>query len=204
MLSGLLGSIGLLDERREYLGARGTRFVVAPGTPLAAKPPKWVVAAQLLETTRLYARMVAGRCSRAGSRRGRRPTPLLRREYADPHWAAARGPGQRLRIGQSLWPAVGHRPPRISYGAVAPAAAHEIFVQEALVAGHSSIDAPFVAANRKLRAQVEALEARIRRRDILVDEEHAAAQFYAARIPTQVNSVAGFESWWRQSASAKS
>ena len=90
---------------------------------------------------------------------------------------------------------------RVSYGAVAPLAAHEIFVQEALVAGRSSIAAPFVAANRELKAHVEGLEARIRRRDILVDEA-AQAQFYAARIPVQVNSVAGFESWWRERARA--
>ncbi len=82
---------------------------------------------------------------------------------------------------------------------MAPAAAHEIFVQEALVAGRSSIEAPFVAANRALAAEVEALEARIRRRDILVDET-TQAQFYAARIPLEINSVAGFESWWRERA----
>ncbi len=79
---------------------------------------------------------------------------------------------------------------------MAPLAAHEIFVQEALVAGRSSINAPFLAANRRLVAQVEGLEARIRRRDILVDDA-AQARFYAGRIPLQVNSVAGFESWWR-------
>jgi ATP-dependent helicase HrpA len=195
VLSGLLGSIGLLDERREYLGARGTRFVIAPGTPLATKPAKWVVAAQLLETTRLYARMVAavqpGWIEAVAG-------PLLRREYSDPHWVSSRGQVSAYES-VSLYglPLASAR--RISYGAVAPAAAHEIFVQEALVAGHSSIDAPFVAANRELRAHIEALEARIRRRDILVDET-TQAQFYAARIPLQVNSVAGFESWWRQTA----
>ena len=195
LLSGLLGSIGLLDERREYLGARGTRFVIAPGTPLAAKPPKWVVAAQLLETTRLYARMVAA--VQPGWIEGV-AGHLLRREYSDPHWVAARGQVSAYES-VSLYGLPLATGRRISYGAVAPAAAHEIFVQEALVAGRSSIAAPFVAANRKLQAQVEALEARIRRRDILVDES-TQAQFYAARIPMQVNSVAGFESWWRETA----
>jgi ATP-dependent helicase HrpA len=192
ILSGLLGSIGLQDERREFLGARGTRFVIAPGTPLATKPPKWVVAANLLETTRLYARMVAAVQpgwieSVAGH--------LLRREYSDPHWVSSRGQVSALES-VTLYglPLASGR--RISYGAVAPAAAHEIFVQEALVAGRSSIDAPFVAANRTLKAYVEGLEARIRRHDILVDEP-TLAQFYAARIPLAVNSVAGFERWWR-------
>ncbi|HEY4339398.1 MAG TPA: ATP-dependent RNA helicase HrpA [Steroidobacteraceae bacterium] len=197
VLCGLLGGIGLLDERREYLGARGTRFVIAPGTPLAAKPPKWVVAAQLLETTRLYARMVAA--VQPGWIEGA-AGHLLRREYADPHWVAARGQVSAYES-VSLYglPLASGR--RISYGAVAPAAAHEIFIQEALVAGRSSIAAAFVAANRELTGQVEALEARIRRRDILVDEA-TRAQFYSARIPKQVNSVAGFESWWRECARA--
>jgi ATP-dependent helicase HrpA len=195
ILSGLLGAIGSLDERREYAGARGTRFVIAPGTPLASKPPRWVVAAQLLETTRLYARMVgAVQPGWVEAVAG----PLLRREYSDPHWVSSRGQvsayesvslyGLQLASGR-----------RISYGPVAPLAAHEIFIQEALVAGHSSIAAPFVAANRDLKACVEGLEARIRRRDLLVDEP-AQAQFYAARVPAQVNSVAGFESWWRECA----
>ncbi len=193
ILSGLLGSIGLLDERREFLGARGTRFIIAPGTPLAVKPPKWVVAAQLLETTRLYARMVAA--VQPGWIEGV-AGPLLRREYTDPHWVSSRGQvsayesvalyGLQLASGR-----------RVNYGAVAPLAAREIFIQEALVAGRSDLAAAFVAANRDLNVQVEGLEARIRRRDILVDES-TQVQFYAARIPQQVNSVAGFERWWRE------
>ena len=192
VLSGLLGSIGLLDEKREYRGARGTRFVIAPGTPLAEKPPKWVVAAQLVETTRLYARMVAA--VQPGWIEGVAGA-LLRREYADPHWVSARGQVSAYET-VTLYglPLASGR--RVSYGAVAPVAAHEIFVQEALVAGRSSINAPFVAANRALAAEVEGLEARIRRRDILVDEA-TQAHFYATRIPLQVNSVASFESWWR-------
>ncbi|HEY6454924.1 MAG TPA: ATP-dependent RNA helicase HrpA [Steroidobacteraceae bacterium] len=195
VLTGLLGCIGLLDERREYLGARGTRFVIAPGTPLAARSAKWVVAAQLLETTRLYARMVAAVQPEwiegvAGH--------VLRREYSGPHWVSARG---QVSAYESVTlyglPLASRR--RISYGAVAPAEAHEIFIREALVGARSSIAAPFVTANRELKAEVEALEARIRRRDILVDEA-TQAQFYATRIPQQVNSVAGFESWWRERA----
>jgi ATP-dependent helicase HrpA len=193
ILSGLLGSIGLLTERREYLGARGTSFVIAPGTPLATKPPKWLVAAQLVETTRLYARMVAavqpGWIEAAAG-------PLLRREYTDPHWVSSRGQVSAYES-VSLYGLQLASARRVGYGAIAPRAAHEIFVQEALVAGRSSITAPFVAANRELKAYVEGLEARIRRRDILVDEA-AQAQFYAARIPLQVNSVSGFEKWWRE------
>ncbi len=195
ILSGLLGCIGLQDERREFLGARGTRFVIAPGTPLASRPPKWVVAANLVETTRLYARMVAA--VQPGWIEGV-AGHLVRREYADPHWVSARGQVSAYET-VTLYglPLASGR--RVSYGAIDPAAAHEIFVHEALVAGRSSIDAPFVAANRHLKAYVEGLEARIRRRDILVDEA-TQAQFYAARIPLAVNSVAGFERWWRESS----
>lgn len=197
ILTGLLGSIGLQDERREFLGARGTRFVIAPGTPLASRPPKWVVAANLMETTRLYARMVAA--VQPGWIEGV-AGHLVRREYTDPHWVSARGQVSAYET-VTLYglPLASGR--RVSYGAIDPAAAHEIFVQEALVTGRSSIDAPFVAANRSLKAQIEGLEARIRRRDILVDEA-TQAQFYAARIPLQVNSVAGFERWWRESSAA--
>ncbi len=197
ILSGLLGSIGMLEERREYRGARDTRFVIAPGTPLAAKPPKWVVAAQLLETTRLYARMVGA--VQPGWIEGA-AGPLLRREYSDPHWVSSRGQVSAYES-VSLYglPLASAR--RVSYGAIAPQAAHEIFVAEALVAGRSSIRAPFIAANRQLKAYVEGLEARIRRRDILVDEA-TEAQFFLARIPQQVNSVAGFERWWREHEAA--
>jgi ATP-dependent helicase HrpA len=195
ILSGLLGAIGVLDERREYQGARGTRFVIAPGTPLAAKPPKWVVAANLLETTRLYARMVAA--VQPGWIEGV-AGHLLRREYSDPHWVSSRGQVSAYES-VTLYGLTLANGRRVSYGAIAPSAAHEIFVQEALAAGRSHIEAPFVAANRKLLAQVEGLEARIRRRDILVDEA-TQAQFYATRIPQHVNSVAGFHSWWREVA----
>ncbi len=197
ILCGLLGSIGLQDEKREFLGARGTRFVIAPGTPLASKPPKWVVAANLVETTRLYARMVAA--VQPGWIEGV-AGHLLRREHSDPHWVSDRGQVSAFES-VTLYglPLASGR--RISYGAVAPAAAHEIFVQEALVAGRSSIDAPFVAANRALKTHVEGLEARIRRRDILVDEA-TQGQFYAARIPLAVNSVAAFERWWREQSQA--
>jgi ATP-dependent helicase HrpA len=197
ILCGLLGSIGLQDERREFLGARGTRFVIAPGTPLATKPPKWVVAANLVETTRLYARMVAA--VQPGWIEGV-AGPLLRREYSDPHWVSSRGQVSAAES-VSLYGLQLASARRVNYGAVAPAPAREIFIQEALVAGRSSIDAPFVAANRTLKAHVEGLEARIRRRDILVDEP-TQAQFYAARVPLEVNSVAGFERWWRETSQA--
>jgi ATP-dependent helicase HrpA len=123
---------------------------------------------------------------------------LLRREYSDPHWVSSRGQVSAYES-VTLYGLTLANGRRVSYGAIAPSAAHEIFVQEALVARRSHIEAPFVAANRTRAAQVEGLEARIRRRDILVDES-TQAQFYATRIPQHVNSVAGFHSWWREVA----
>ncbi|HEU4625639.1 MAG TPA: ATP-dependent RNA helicase HrpA, partial [Steroidobacteraceae bacterium] len=190
ILTGFLGSIGNLDERREYDGPRGVRFVIAPGTPLASRPPKWVVAGSLIETTRLYARMVAavdpGWIEAAGAH-------LLKRVYTEPHWVDTRGYVSAYETvtlyGLTL---VSRR--RVNYAIVAPAQAHEIFAREALVVGHSDVKGAFLAANRELLREVEKLEAKIRRRDILVDET-TLVSFYTARIPERVSTVAAFESW---------
>jgi ATP-dependent helicase HrpA len=190
ILTGFLGSIGNLDERREYDGPRGMRFVIAPGTPLASKPPKWVVAGSLLETTRLYARMVAavdpGWIEAAGAH-------LLKRTYTEPHWVEERGFVSAFETVTLYGLTLASRR-RVNYGAIAPLPSREIFVREALVAGHGEVRGEFLAANRQLIAQVERLEAKIRRRDILVDEQ-AMVDFYIARIPERVNTLAAFESW---------
>ncbi len=198
ILTGFLGSIGALDQRREYDGARGTHFVVAPGTPLAAKPPQWIVAGSLLETTRLYARMVAainpGWVERAGAH-------LVKRSYSEPHWVANRGfvaAYESVSIyGLSL---TARR--RVNYGPVAPREARDIFIREALItpAGGSDravVRGEFLEANGRLRAEIERLEAKIRRRDILADEESEVG-FYATRIPERVSSVGDFEQWRAQ------
>jgi len=191
IVTGLLGSVGMLDERREYHGARGTRFVIAPGSALASRPPKWIVAASLIETTRLYARMVATI----------EPTwieaaaaHLAKRSYSEPHWSRARGNVVALES-VSLYGLTLIARRRINYGPVAPAEAHEIFIREALVAESSDLDTEFLRANRTCRAQVEGLEAKIRRRDILVDET-TQVDFYRARIPQNISSLAAFERWW--------
>ena len=195
ILTGFLGSVGALDQRREYDGPRSMHFVIAPGTPLAAKPPKWVVAGSLVETTRLYARMVAAVnpawIERAGAH-------LARRTYSEPHWVAGRGFVAALEsvtlFGLPL--AAGRR---VNYGRVAPSEARAIFIREALLApatgaGEAVVRGEFLQANRKLRSEIELLEAKIRRRDILVGEESEVG-FYAQRIPERVSSVADFEQW---------
>jgi ATP-dependent helicase HrpA len=193
ILTGFLGSIGNLDEKREYNGPRGMRFVIAPGTPLSSKPPKWLVAGSLLETTRLYARMVAavdpGWIESAGAH-------LLKRTYSEPHWVHGRGFVAAYET-VSLYGLVLTSKRRVSYGAIAPLEAREMFIREALIAGNAGIRGKFLQANADLRAQVERLEAKIRRRDILVDEP-TQTEFYAQRIPERVSSVSAFEHWRAQ------
>jgi ATP-dependent helicase HrpA len=195
ILTGFLGSIGALNQKREYDGPRGMRFVIAPGTPLAARPPKWVVAGSLVETTRLYARMVAAVnpawIERAGAH-------LAKRTYGEPHWVAGRGFVAALEsVALFGLPLAAGR--RVNYGPVAPREAREIFIREALVApaaaaGAAVVRGEFLQANRQLRSEIELLEAKIRRRDILVGEESEVG-FYAQRIPERVSSVADFEQW---------
>jgi ATP-dependent helicase HrpA len=190
ILTGFLGSIGNLDERREYAGSRGLRFVIAPGTPLASRPPKWVVAGSLIETARLYARMVAavdpGWIEAAGAH-------LVKRVYTEPHWVDSRGYVSAFETVTLYGLTLASRR-RVNYAIVAPVAAREIFVREALVVGHSDVKGAFLAANRQLLADVERLEAKIRRRDILVDET-TLVNFYTARVPERISTVAAFESW---------
>jgi ATP-dependent helicase HrpA len=198
ILTGFLGSIGALDQKREYDGPRGLHFVIAPGTSLASRPPKWIVAGSLLETTRLYARMVASVnpawIERAGAH-------LVRRSYSEPHWVAGRGFVAAYES-VSLYglPLAARR--RVNYGPIAPEEARAIFIREALLdgaaeAGRAAVHGAFIEANRALRRELEGLEAKTRRRDILAGEERQAA-FYAGRIPATVSSVAGFEQWRAQ------
>jgi ATP-dependent helicase HrpA len=190
ILTGFLGGIGALDERREYEGARGSRFVIAPGTPLASKPPKWVVVANLMETTRLYARMVAAVepqwIESAGAH-------LVKRSYSEPHWVKERGFVAAFES-TALYGLTLSARQRVNYGNVAPQEAREIFVREGLIEREGGIDTPFLRRNRELQHQVELMEAKIRRRDILVDEQ-AMSDFYLARLPPDVNSTATLQRW---------
>lgn len=276
ILTGFLGSIGNLDEKREYDGPRGMRFVIAPGTPLASKPPKWVVAGSIVETTRLYARMVAAVDSQWIESAG---AHLIKRTYSEPHWVEGRGYVAAFES-VSLYGLTLASQRRVNYGVIAPVEAREIFIRHALIGvdepahqadvvafggganvgyaaaanerggaragvrgarwaegvslgsdgrsagsgrggdfgrhgggmgrgeggdargqggrgrrgGNGAIRGDFLHANRKLRHEVEALEAKIRRRDILVDEQ-AQMEFYAKRIPDRVTTVQVFEHW---------
>jgi len=199
VLTGFLGSVGTLNQKREYDGPRGMRFVIAPGSPLAAKPPKWVVAGSLIETTRLYARMVASInpawIERAGAH-------LVKRTYSEPHWVPDRGFVAAYESVSLYGLSLATRR-RVNYGPVAPKETREIFIREALIAaadattGRAAVRGEFLTANRRLHEEIERLEAKIRRRDILVSEASEIA-FYATRIPERVSSIGDFEQWRAQ------
>jgi ATP-dependent helicase HrpA len=193
VLSGLLSHLGLKDERsREYQGARGARFAIFPGSSLARKPPDWVMAAELVETSRLWGRTVARIDPQwieplAGH--------LVKRTYSEPRWSAKRGSVVATeRVTLYGLPIVSDR--TVQYGRIDPALSRELFIRRAMIEGEWHSGHEFLAENRRLVEEVEALEHRARRRDILVDDE-ALYGFYAARIPDDVVSAAHFDRWWR-------
>jgi ATP-dependent helicase HrpA len=190
LLAGLLGNIGMKDEDGDFLGARGIRFRLHPASGLAKKPPKWVLAAELTETTRLFARCAARIEPEwveavAGGR--------VTRDYFEPRWDRKRGEVVASeRVTLYGLPLVPRRP--VSYGRIEPAVAREVFIREALVPGEIDTQGGFLEHNRRLIEEVARLEHKTRRQDVLVDED-ALAALYAERIPAQVHTRAGFEAW---------
>ncbi len=191
ILTGFLGGIGVLDEGRTYLGARDTRFVIAPGTPLQRRNPRWIVAASLLETHRLYARTVA---QVQPSWIESAAAHLVRRTHTDAEWDAARGMGV-LRETVSLYGRILSSGRRVSLASVDPVAAHRMFIEEGLVPDRRCVRASFLEHNARRRTQIEELEAKLRRRDLLAPEDRLVS-FYAERIPVEVGSRGSFERWW--------
>jgi ATP-dependent helicase HrpA len=190
LLAGLLGNIGLRDEpETSYTGARGIKFWIHPGS-WAKKPGRWVAAAELVETTRLFARAIAAIEPRWLEEIG---AHLIRREHYEPQWDARRGEVVALERG-TLYGLPVYSNRRVGYGPIDPPAAHEIFIRSALVHGELETRAPFLAHNRRLVAEIERLEHKSRRPDILVDEELIHA-FYAGRVPQHIYNAAAFEQW---------
>jgi ATP-dependent helicase HrpA len=192
LLAGLLSHIGLKQDR-EYVGARGARFAIAPGSGLFKKQPQLVVAADLVETTRLWARGVARIepewAERAGSH-------LVKRTFSEPHWEKKRGSVVAFeRVTLYGVPLVTQR--KVQYGRVDPVVSRDLFLRHALVEGDWDTHHAFFADNARLLADVEDLEHRARRRDIVVDDEVLLA-FYDARVPQDVVGGAEFDAWWKQ------
>ncbi|WP_416367509.1 ATP-dependent RNA helicase HrpA [Variovorax paradoxus] len=196
MLAGLLGNVGWkLEDDEAYLGARGIKFYKHPGAHLKKKPGRWIVAAELVETTRLFGRGIANieplwLEQVAGH--------LLKKQLLDPHWEKKGAQVSALERA-TLYGLVVYSGRRVDFTKVDPVAAREIFIREALVGGQWESKFPFLTANRKLVREVEGLEHKARRQDVLVDEELIFA-FYDAQLPADVASGISFENWYRHAS----
>ena len=199
LLAGLLGNIGCKSEDSEhYLGARGIKFLIHPGSGVGKKAGRWIMAAEITETTRLYARCVA------------RIEPewledigahLIRRHQYEPHWE--KKPARVAAFERAtLYGILLYASRRIHYGPLDPAEARRIFVRQALVEGEYETRAPFFQHNRKLIGDIETLEHKSRRPDVLVDEELIYA-FYDSIIPEGIHNGAAFEHWRRDAEAGK-
>ncbi|MET8136461.1 ATP-dependent RNA helicase HrpA [Streptomyces sp. NPDC005251] len=204
LLAGLLSHVGMKDVKEtggesgkstgknEYLGARSAKFAIFPGSALFKKPPRFVMSAELVETSRLWARVNA------------RIEPewveplaghLLKRTYSEPHWEKDQAAVMAYeKVTLYGVPIVAQR--KVNYGRIDPEASRELFIRNALVEGDWRTHHKFFADNRKLLTEVEELEHRARRRDILVDDE-TLYDFYDQRVPEHVVSGAHFDSWWK-------
>jgi ATP-dependent helicase HrpA len=193
MLAGLLGNVGCKsDEDDWYLGARGIRFYRHPGAHLSKKPGRWIVAAELVETTRLFGRGIAAIEPQWLPRIG---AHVIKTQLLEPHWEKKAAEVIALERA-TLYGIVVYNNRRVNFGRVDLKAAREIFIREALVGGEWDTKLPFLAANRKLIAQVQELEHKSRRQDVLVDDELIHA-FYDAQLPADVCSGASLERWYR-------
>ncbi|MGX4640516.1 ATP-dependent RNA helicase HrpA [Massilia sp. SYSU DXS3249] len=198
LLTGLLGNIGFKGEDEPgaaYLGARGIKFHVWPGSSLTKKPGKWIMAAELVETTRLYARCIAQIQPEWVEKVG---AHLLKKSWGEPRWE--KKPAQVSALERAtLYGIVVYSGRRINHALHNPYEAREIFIRDALVAGDYETRAPFYAHNHKLVREIENLEHKSRRQDVLVDDQLIAA-FYDAEIPKDVVNGAGFEKWYKDAA----
>ncbi|MBA4242478.1 MAG: ATP-dependent RNA helicase HrpA [Pseudomonas sp.] len=197
ILAGLLSQIGQKTEEGDYLGARQRRFWIHPSSVIGRKKPNWVMAAELVETTKLFARMVA------------KIEPdwieplaahLVKKNHLEPHWEKKRGQvvayEQVTLYGMII---VGRRP--VHYGPIDPPVAREMFIREGLVRGEINSRVRCLTANRQLLERLDELEAKSRRRDILADEETLFG-YYDARIPQDIYQAASFESWYKKGSAA--
>ena len=199
LLAGLLSHIGLRDdERRDYLGARGTRFAIFPGSALFKKPPEFVMSAELVETARLWGRVNARLDPAWAEELG---ASLIKRAYSEPHWEKKRGAVMALeKVTLFGVPIVTERP--VNYGRIDPETARDLFIRHALVQGEWRTHHRFFADNQALLDEAEELENRSRRRGIVVDDE-TLFDFYDERVPADVVSTAHFDSWWKKARRAR-
>ena len=196
LLTGLLGNVGYKsDDEPLYLGARGIRFHLWPGSSLSKKAGRWVVAGELVETSRLFARTIANVQPEWLERVGGH---LLKKSWGDPRWEKKSGQVSAYERA-TLYGLVVYSQRRTDYGKIQPAEAREIFIRSALVQGEFETRAPFFAHNQKLIREIENLEHKSRRLDVLVDEELIAA-FYDKLLPESIHNTVDFEQWLRKAS----
>jgi ATP-dependent helicase HrpA len=193
LLAGLLSHIGLRDpDKREYVGARGARFAIVPGSALHKKQPQWVMAGELVETNRMWGRVVA----RIAPEWAEQLAPhLVTRVFSEPHWEKKQGAVMAYeRVTLYGVPLVTRR--KVGYARVDPVVSRDLFIRHALVEGDWETHHAFFADNLRLLEDVEELEHRARRRGIVVDDQ-TLFDFYDQRIPVDVVSGAHFDAWWK-------
>ena len=193
ILSGLLSHLGQQDENREFKGARGSKFYIFPGSAVAKKPPKWLMAAELVETSRLFGRMVA------------KIDPLwiepmaehlLNKSYSEPHWEKKQGSVMGFEQ-LSLYGMIIVAKRKVQFNQIEPDTCRELFIREALVNGDANIRESFFQRNLDLVKEVEKLEQKARRKDFLIDEEQLF-NFYSEKIPDEIICQRSFLSWWKK------
>lgn len=196
MLAGLLGNVGCkVDDEEVYLGARGIKFYRHPGAHLRKKPGRWLVAAELVDTTRLFGRGLAQIDPAGLEEIG---AHVLKKQWLDPHWDKKHNEVLAFERA-TLYGLVVYSGRRRPYAAVDPVGAREIFIREALVGGAWEGQLPFLQANRQMVRKVQELEHKSRRQDVLVDEELIYA-YYDAQIPATICNARDLEFWWGKAA----
>ncbi|MBB1487080.1 ATP-dependent RNA helicase HrpA [Oceanospirillum sediminis] len=190
LLPGLLSHLGMKLEDREYLGARNRKFHIFPGSALFKKQPRWIIAAELVETSKLYARQVAKIEPEWVERYAKH---LTKHSYSEPHWEKKRAQVVAAeKVTLYGLPIVPNR--RVHYGPIDSVISRDIFIRSGLVEGGYYSKAPFYQHNQQAVAEVEQLESKVRRRDLLVDDE-TLFRFYDERIPEKIYNGSGFEKW---------
>ena len=202
LLTGLLGNIGVRIEEadgkgREYLGARGIKFFLWPGSVIARKAGKWVVAGELVETSRLFGRTLARIEPEWVEKVG---AHLLKVSWSDPHWEKKAGQVMAFERG-TLHGLPIYQQRRVHFGPMQPKEAREMFIRRALVDGEFETRLPFFTHNQRLVREIENLEHKSRRQDVLVDDELIYA-FYDSQIPADIYNTVSFERWYAEAASA--
>ncbi len=197
LLAGLLGNVGMKTEEGNYLGARGIRFWIHPGSGVRRKAGRWVMAAELTETTRLYARCVATLSPEWLESIG---AHLVKRHQYEPHWEKQPARVAAFERG-TLYGLLLYAKRRVHYGSTDPVESRKIFIRRALVEGDYDTRAPFFLHNRRLVREIEQLEHKSRRPDVLVDDELICA-FYESLIPEGIHNGADFDRWRREAESA--